>query len=422
MAATGHDTAVANPRSGRPQLASLLTSRMPSVWLRKGHVQPVWAGHPWVFAQAVDHLEGAPAPGDAVTVRDPKGQPLGRGFWSPKSAIVVRVLSRDPEDPLDANFFRKKLERARDWRTELLGLPGEATDGYRLCHAEGDGLPGLVVDMHGDTAIVQLSTLGLKLREDLIFAEVMRVTGASSVIEARSGSQKLEGFEVEPRVVRGAERTETVFRERGMQLSVPVELTQKTGYYFDQRENRALVERMARGRRVLDAFCYLGGFGLAAARGGAESVLSLDSSAPALANAAGLALKNGQADRIRYQCEDTRSALPELARRHELFDLVVLDPPKLAPSGRHLDAGRRAYRRVNANALRLVEPGGLLFTCSCSGVMRVEDWLRTLAMAARDADRELTLLGVYGAGEDHPVPAAFPEGRYLKCALARVQA
>jgi len=269
---------------------------------------------------------------------------------------------------------------------------------------------------------VQLSTLGLKLREDLIFAEVMRVTGASSVIEARSGSQKLEGFEVEPRVVRGAERTETVFRERGMQLSVPVELTQKTGYYFDQRENRALVERMARGRRVLDAFCYLGGFGLAAARGGAESVLSLDSSAPALANAAALALKNGQADRIRYQCEDTRSALPELARRHELFDLVVLDPPKLAPSGRHLDAGRRAYRRVNANALRLVEPGGLLFTCSCSGVMRVEDWLRTLAMAARDADRELTLLGVYGAGEDHPVPAAFPEGRYLKCALARVQA
>ncbi|NOY92342.1 MAG: class I SAM-dependent rRNA methyltransferase [Deltaproteobacteria bacterium] len=395
---------------------------MPSVWLRKGHVQPVWAGHPWVFSQAVDHIEGAPAAGDVVTLMDPTGKALGRGFWSPKSAIVVRVMSRDPSDALDAKSFRTKLERAYAWRQEILHLPNDETTGYRLCHAEGDGLPGLVVDVHGSAAIVQLSTLGLKLREEMIFGEVARVTGATTVIEAASRAQKLEGFEVETRVVRGVSPAQTEFRELGLDFSVPVELTQKTGYYFDQRDNRARVGAMAQGRRVLDAFCYLGSFGLSAARGGAESVLCLDSSAPAIAGAAALARKNGLSDRIRHQCEDTRKALPELARRKERFDLVVLDPPKLAPSGRHLKAGKRAYRRVNANALQLLDPGGLLVTCSCSGVMRTEDWLRTLALAARDAERELTVLGVYGAGEDHPVPAPFPEGRYLKCAIVRVQA
>jgi len=367
-------------------------------------------------------VEGAPTAGDAVTVNDPQGHCLGRGFWSPKSAIVVRVISRDPDDALDAKTFRAKLERAHAWREDLLKLPNDKTTGYRLCHAEGDGLPGLVVDVHGNAAIVQLSTLGMKLREEMIFGEVARVTGATTVIEAASRAQKLEGFEVETRVVRGVSPTQTEFRELGLDYSVPVELTQKTGYYFDQRDNRARVGALAEGRRVLDAFCYLGSFGLSAARAGAESVLCLDSSAPAIAGAAALARKNRLSDRISHQCEDTRKALPELARRKERFDMVVLDPPKLAPSGRHLKAGKRAYRRVNANAFSLLDPGGLLVTCSCSAAMQTEDWLRTLAIAARDAEREVTVLGVYGAGEDHPVPPAFPQGRYLKCAILRVQA
>ena len=394
---------------------------MGTVRLRSGHVQPVWAGHPWVFAQAIEEVDGAPGAGDVVSVVDARGQVIGRGFWSPKSAIPVRILSRDPDEALDAAFLARRIETAAAWRKELVELPSAETTGYRLVHAEGDGLAGLIVDVYGKTAVVQLLTYGMKRREADIFAHVARVSGAETIFEVASDRmQRLEGFEASTGIVRGPDIDRLRFLERGFEIEIGLDVAQKTGFYFDQRDNRAVVERFARGRRVLDAFSYVGAFALAAARGGAESVLAIDSSAAAIATGAAIAAHHGYVDRIEHRKDDVKRAFKELASKKELFDLAVIDPPKLAPTMRHLDQGRKAYRRLNAAALRLVRDGGILVTCSCSAAVKSGDFLRTLGLAARDANREVVLLSLGGQGPDHPVPPSFPEGRYLKCAILRV--
>lgn len=394
---------------------------MGTVRLRSGHVQPVWAGHPWVFAQAIEEVEGAPAAGDVVSVADARGQVIGRGFWSPKSAIPVRILSRDPQEPLDAAFLGRRIDEAARWRKSLVELPSEETTGYRLIHAEGDSLAGLIVDVYGDAAVVQMLTYGMKRREIDIFAHVARVTRAKTVIEVASERmQRLEGFEAETGVVRGMDIERLRFKERGFELDIGLDVAQKTGFYFDQRDNRARVERLAHGRRVLDAFSYVGAFSLAAARGGAQSVLAIDSSAAAVTTAGALAAHHGYGDRIENRKDDMKRAFKELAASKALFDMVIVDPPKLAPTMRHLDQGRKAYRRLNAAALRLVEREGVLVTCSCSAAIKPGDFLRTIGLAARDANREVILLSLGEQGADHPVPPSFPEGRYLKCAVLRV--
>ncbi len=394
---------------------------MGTVRLRSGHVQPVWAGHPWVFAQAIEEVDGAPGPGDVVSVTDARGQLIGRGFWSPKSAIPVRILARGEDEPLDAAFLGRRIEQAARWRRELLGLPSEETTGFRLVHAEGDGLAGLVVDVYGTTAVVQLLTCGMKRREQDVFAHVARVTGARTIVEVASERmQRLEGFEASTGVVRGPDVDRLRFRERGFDVEIGIDVAQKTGFYFDQRDNRETVERYAGGRRVLDAFSYVGAFSLAAARGGARSVLAMDTSAAAIATGATIAAHHGYGDRVEFRKDDVKRAFKELASGGERFDMVVLDPPKLAPTVRHLDQGRKAYRRLNAAGLRLVAPEGLLVTCSCSAAVKPGDFLRTLGLAARDAGREVVLLSMGQQGPDHPIPASFPEGHYLKCALLRV--
>jgi 23S rRNA (cytosine1962-C5)-methyltransferase len=392
---------------------------MSRVTLRAGRVQPVWAGHPWVFAQAVQRVDGAPAPGDVVEVVDPMGKHLGRGFWSPQSAIPVRIVTRRPDEALDDARIAQRIEAAAAHRREL-GLPSDETDGFRLAHAEGDGLPGLIVDVYGDVAVVQLLTIGMKRREDAIFAAVARATGARTVVEVPGGrAQKTEGIEVETRVVRGPEVAALRFRERGVAYEIPTALAQKTGFYFDQRDNRAMVERLARGRRVLDLYSYVGAFSLAAARGGATEALAFDSSAAVIAQGAVIAATNGLADRVRYAHGDVRRVLGALSQERARFDLVILDPPKLAPTVRHLARAQTAYRKLNARAMELLERGGLLVSCSCSGALKPDDLLRVITLAARDAGRDVTLLHMGQQGMDHPVPAAFPEGRYLKCALVR---
>jgi 23S rRNA (cytosine1962-C5)-methyltransferase len=394
---------------------------MSTVRLRSGHVQPIWAGHPWVFAQAIEATEGGPHAGDVVTVVDSRGQFIGRGYYSPKSAIPVRILTRAEHDHLDSASLGHRIDDAAQWRQSLFRLPSEETTGYRLIHAEGDHLAGLIVDVYGEVAAVQFLTVGMKLRENEIIGHVARVTGARSVVEIASDRmQKLEGFEATTGVVRGPDVSRLSFRERGLAFEVSLDAGQKTGFFFDQRENRGLIERIANGRRVLDAFSYVGAFAFAAARGGATKVLAIDSSAAAVAEGATLAAHHGLSDRIDFARDDLKRALPELHRKNEQFDLVVLDPPKLAPTARHLDAGRKAYRRLNAAALRVVAREGLMMSCSCSAAMREGDFLRTIGLAARDAGREVTLLELGQQGPDHPVPASFPEGRYLKAALLRV--
>jgi 23S rRNA (cytosine1962-C5)-methyltransferase len=399
---------------------------MSIVHLRPGHVQPVWTGHPWVFAQAIARVEGPVQPGDEVTVLDPRGNFLGRGFYSPNSAIPVRILSRNRDVVLDERFLRERIAEAAAWRRQILGLPGADTNGFRLVHAEGDGLPGLVVDAYDDVLSMQLLTVGMKRRQQAIVDALVAATGARTVIEVASPRhQKIEGFEVTEGVVYGPSVERLAFRERGLCFEVPPPGHpggggQKTGYYFDQRETRAMVEGLAAGRRVLDVYSYVGGFSLAAARGGAREVTAVDSSPLALEVAARAAAAAGLSERVRWNRGDARKVMTQLHAEGEKFDLVIVDPPKLAIGARDVEEARGHYRKLNAVAVKLVAPGGLLVTCSCSQAISGSEFLRAVASGAREAGREVMVLRLTGQPPDHPVPAAFPEGRYLKCVVARV--
>lgn len=391
------------------------------VLLKPGHVKPIWAGHPWVYAQAIARIEGgSPAAGDVVEVVDTQDHLLGRGFWSPGSAIPVRLVTRGDE-PLDDAAVGRRLVAAATLRERRLGLPGHDTDGFRLVHAEGDDLPGLIVDRYGDTACVQLLTTGMKRREEAIFDALAALPGVARVLEVPGGEgQRREGIAAELRSVRGAAIDELAFRERGLEYRVPLAMVQKTGFYFDQRENRARVESMASGARVLDACTYLGAFALAAARGGATSVVGVDRAAPLLGQARAQAERNGLGERVEWRLGDVRRDLASWATDGERYDLVVLDPPKLAPTTKHLAQARPAYEGLNAAALRLVAPGGVLATCSCSAALGPEELLRLVATAARRANRAVRLLSLGHQAHDHPTPPAFAEGRYLTCAFLAV--
>ncbi len=396
------------------------SQQMITVELHSKHAGPVVAGHPWVFAQAVAQLRGEPAAGDEVVVVEARGKALGRGFWSPKSAIVVRLLTRDPEQALDERWLRTRMQQAVATRA-LLGLPNADTTGYRLINSEGDGLAGLVVDRYGDVLIVQFGTIGMYSRRQEIARVLADVCSARSVLEVTSGAaQTREGITSEGGLLFGEEVNALDFRERGLLFAFDSLASQKTGYYFDQREQRAEVERLSAGRSVLDACCYVGAFALAAARGGARSVLGMDSSQPALDRAHKMATLNGFSQ-ITWAKGDIHSELERLHQSGHRFDLAVLDPPKLVPTVRHLEKGRRAYRRLNRQAIDLVSPGGVLVTCSCSAGMNETDFLRMLSLASRDAGRELSVLRVMRQGPDHPVPPGFSEGMYLKTVFAIVR-
>lgn len=391
---------------------------MPTVELHRKHAGPVAAGHPWVFAQAVARVTGTPEPGTEVVVTDPDGRALGRGFWSPESAIVVRLLTRDVGTALDAAFFDRRIADAVRARA-LMGLPSADTTGYRLVHAEGDGLPGLIVDVYGDVLIVQLLTVGMVQRMPLLVDALVRALRPRAILRAPGGANERDESSGYP-CLHGEAVSELVFRERGLSFRLAAGTTQKTGYYFDQREHRAEVERLARGRDVLDACSYVGGFALAAARGGARSVLALDASLPALAAGRSIAADNGLAS-IQFERADVRDELERMVRAERRFDLVIFDPPKLVPTIKHLEKGRRAYRKLNAHAIRLVAPSGLLVTCSCSAALSETDFLRMLSFAAGDAQRELCVLRVGKQGPDHPLSPGFGEGAYLKTAFAIVR-
>lgn len=391
---------------------------MAVVELHRSHAAPIAAGHPWVFAQAVSRVTGDPADGDEVVVTDPTGRALGRGLYSPGSAIVVRIATRQADEALDEPFFARRVAAARALRG-LVELPRADTTGYRLVHAEGDGLPGLIVDAYGDTLVVQLLTAGMVRRRAQVVAALEALVPRSIVL-ASSGRGGEASTLDQGELLHGAAVERFRFVERGLRFDLPALGTQKTGYYFDQREHRAEVERLARGRDVLDGCTYVGGFALAAARGGARSVLALDTSAPALAIASELARDNGLSH-VDYQRGDVRERFEQLAQEGRRFDLLILDPPKLVPTVKHLERGRRAYRKLNAQAMRLVAPGGILVTCSCSAALGESDFLRMLAFAAGDAKRDLAVLRVGKQGPDHPLLPGFGEGAYLKTAFVVVR-
>jgi 23S rRNA (cytosine1962-C5)-methyltransferase len=375
-----------------------------------------------VYAQAVGKVEGRPEAGDLIDVLDPQDNWIGAGFFSPSSAIAARIVTRKPGEKIDRAFFADRIAKALAFRRDALGLPDGHTNGYRLVHSEGDGLSGLVADVYGDVAVVQLLTAGMKRREREILDALREVTGVRSVVEFASTEHvEKEGLPPEEGRVTGAPVEQLAFRERGFEFRLPLAAAQKTGFYFDQRENRTRLETLCAGKRVLDACSYVGAFSLAAARGGAREVLALDRSEGALAVAQDTAARSGLAERIRFQRGDLKRVLPELIEQGERFDVIVLDPPKLAHSVKHLERARKAYRAWNAFACSLCSEDAVLVTCSCSAAMQPHDFLRTLAIASADAKREASLFAYGEQAPDHPTPAAFDEGRYLKAAFLRVR-
>ena len=392
----------------------------PAVILKAGHVQPVWSGHPWVYAQAIERIEGGATAGDEVSVLDPRGNLIGRGFYSPGSAIPVRIAVRDSKTVLGAAWIRERLSRAHQLRHEV-GLPTAGTNGFRLVNSEGDQLPGLTVDRFDDVVAVQVNTIGMKLRQDMIFEAIEGVFGIRAIVDRTPATySKSEGFAPSSGVVRGDRKTDSFrFRERGFAYEIPLSLGQKTGYYFDQRPLRDRVEQLARGRRVLDAYCYVGSFALAAARGGARSVLAVDENVLALEIGARCASANGLDKTVSFTRAAARDILNGIGREGG-YDLVILDPPSLAPSARSIDRALGMFRQLAAAGCRATRPGGLLVISACSAAVSLDALTRALALGARDVGTATTVVERMFQGPDHPVPAAFTEGLYLKTVIARV--
>jgi 23S rRNA (cytosine1962-C5)-methyltransferase len=392
-----------------------------TVVLKPKRARPFFGRHPWVLDTAILRVEGEPTEGDVVDLTTHDGHFVARGLWNSASRIRVRLYAFDAATPLDEPLFRRRLESAVKLRAAL-GLDDPA-GGCRLVNSEGDDLSGLIVDRYGGWLAVQVTALALVRRLDMLADTLADLVPTRGILlrGAERGLAKLEGLHLPDRLLRGAAPDGPVFvTEHGLTFGVDLAEGQKTGFYLDQRDNRQAAARQARGRRVLDMFCYAGGFGIAAAvAGGARSVLAVDSSAKATALARANADLNGAAN-LTVETADAFEKLAALVAAGERFGMVVLDPPKFARSRASLDDALRAYHRVNRLAVDLLEPGGILVTCSCSGSVDREDFLQMLAGVAQRSGRPIQLLEVRGAALDHPVSASCLEGEYLKCVIARV--
>ena len=397
---------------------------MPELILKPGKERSLFRRHPWIFEGSVARLNGRARPGDTVDVIDADGRRLARAAWSPKSQIRARVWSFDPEAIIDDAFFKRRVADAVARRQAMPQLAGQ--DGMRLIHGESDGLPGVIADRYGDTICLQLTAAGPDKWRNAIVGALVKATEAFGVarIYERSDSdvRGLEGLEPVTGWAYGeAPENRLSIDENGVRLGVDVVGGHKTGFYLDQRDNRLLTRDLAAGKRVLNCFCYTGGFSLQALAGGAAHVLSIDSSGPALAGARANLAMNPQLDtaRAEWQEADVFGALRVFRKEERRFDLIVLDPPKFAPSAAHAARAARAYKDINLLGFRLLNPGGYLMTYSCSGGIGLELFQKIVAGAAVDAGRDARILRRLSAGPDHPVALHFPEGEYLKGLLVQ---
>ena len=381
--------------------------------LAKGLGRHIRAGHPWVFRRAIGRPPKLPA-GSVVDLVE-EGRFVARGYYDPLSHIAVRILTLDPRETIDVAFFRNRFREALDLRQSVLDL--HDTDSFRLVHGEGDGLPGIVVDLYAGFAVVKLYSAGLTPFRPLIvealsstIPNLRGVIGRDVVAEeeqeeASAGGQTLWG--------EGPERV--LIRERGASFWVDVRRGQKTGFFLDQRENRALIRRLAKGRETLNCFSYTGGFSVNAALGGAPSVLSVDSDADAM----NLARENFSANgldpgRHQFLTADVFDLLSSLKKENRAFDLVILDPPAFAKTQRAVDRAIAGYASLNRQALSVLKSGGLLATASCSARVSAEAFTGAIREAAFNSGVELMLLEERYQPPDHPIRLHFPEGRYLK--------
>lgn len=394
---------------------------MKKLILKAGREKSLLRRHPWVFSGAIARVEGSPEAGDTVRVVAADGRALAVAAYNPQSSISARAWTWDGDAVIDAAFFQARIAAALRMR-EALAIGGPET-GVRLVHGESDGLPGLIVDRYADVLVTQISSAGCDRWRDAIAAALQQLTGARAIYE-RSDADVLELEGLPPRtgLVRGTLASTAVdIREGDIRFKVDVEHGHKTGFYLDQRDNRARVGRLAAGKDVLNCFCYTGGFTLHALAGAAKSVMSVDSSADALAQAqAQLRLNALPEERCEWVDADVFQLLRKLRDQGRQFDLIVLDPPKFAPTAASAERAARGYKDINLLGFKLLRPGGMLATFSCSGGVSADLFRKIVAGAALDAGVDAQLLEQFHAAADHPVSLAFPEGEYLKGLLCRI--
>ena len=392
-----------------------------TVVLKPKRARPFFGRHPWVLDSAVAKVEGQPADGDVVDLATHDGHFVARGLWNSQSRMRVRLYAFDASTKLDAELWHARLASALALR-KTLGLD-ERAGATRLVNSEGDDLSGLIVDRYGEYLAVQVTALAMAVRLDTLCDALESLVAPRGILlrGAERGLAKLEGLSLVDRVVRGTAPAGAIFvHEHGLKFGVDLAEGQKTGFYLDQRDNRQAAARYARGRRVLDMFCYSGGFAVACAvSGGARSVLAVDTSAKAAALARANAELNGAAN-VTVEAVDAFEKLDALTAAGERFGMVILDPPKFARSRSTVDDALRAYHRINRVAVGLLEPGGILVTCSCSGSVSRDDFLQMLSGVAQRSARPIQVLESRGAAADHPVSASCLEGEYLTCVIARV--
>jgi len=394
---------------------------LPKVVLKPRRAQPFFSRHPWVFSGAIARVEGDPQPAAEVALVTEHGEFVARGLFNPASNIQVRLYSWDAPQELDEAFWSQRLDEAIRLRRDVLQLAGPQS-ACRLVFSEADGLSGLIVDRYGDSLTVQLTSLALAPRRELLARLLSEKLAPAGIwLRTERGIREAEGLELADGLLCGAAPPRPLFvEEHGLQYGIDIVEGQKTGFFLDQRDNRLAFARYVRGGRVLDVCCYTAGFAMNAVRhGGAAEVLAVDVSEPALAAARANVELNGMSQAIRFEKSDAFKALEGLRDAGERFGAVVLDPPKLARHSRGLPEALRGYHSLNRLAIELLADDGILVTCSCTGYVAREMFEDMLAEAARSARRRLQILEKRGAAPDHPTSVACTETDYLKCYIAR---
>lgn len=386
--------------------------------LKPGRDKSLRRRHPWIFAGAIARSEGSPGSGDTVAIWSADGEFLAVAAFSPASQIRARVWDWQPCE-IDAAFFAERVAQAASLRERL--LTGRVTNSARLIHGESDGLPGVIADQYGDTVVVQLLAAGAERWRDALADALAMLPDVARVYERSDADVRaLEGLPPTSGWLRGPPLTEPlIIHEHSLQFAVEIEAGHKTGFYLDQRDNHMFLKDISPNKIVLDCFCYSGGFALQALAGGARSVTAIDSSGPALSTARANAVLNHlpPAEWIEGDVFQTLRKFRDVGRR---FDIIVLDPPKLAPTAAHAEKAARAYKDANLLGFKLLNPGGVLMTYSCSGGVSPDLFQKIVAGAALDAGVNARVEAWHHAASDHPLALNFPEGEYLKGLVCRV--
>lgn len=394
---------------------------MYQVRLKRGKEKAVRQLHPWVFSGAIESVKGKPSNGDIVTLTDHEGKFMGYGFYNNQSRVAVRLLEWDENKAVDEGWWRNRIRKAVEARSELLS--SSETNTCRLIFSEADFLPGLIVDKYNDFLSVQLLSSGIDNIKEILLDELRKLLNPSGIFDrSDTSSRSHEGLDASFGKLYGIDPPEFItIKENNIKYNVNIAEGQKSGFYCDQRDNRKLVAQYAKDKRVLDCFCYSGGFTLNALKNGASEVISLDSSALALDTLKQNIILNDM-DKIHHQSiqSDVNKQLRVFRENDQKFDLIILDPPKYAPSRSALTKASRAYKDLNRLAMSLLNEGGLLATFSCSGAVDIASFKQILAWAALDAGKEVQFIHQFSQPEDHPVRSSFPEGEYLKGLLCRV--